>query len=145
MSLRSLALAYLEKQKSPQDNKLSQRDIPSGVPAGQMILNNSKTDSYAVPAHVPRGTVMKSLKSYGTTVPVETVCDTETNGTFGTVGTSNWYALQAEADRHNLKAKRQPSTDRYCRCGRLAELAWPLEGRHEMWRCFRCLEPMGAA
>jgi hypothetical protein len=53
--------------------------------------------------------------------------------------------LQRDADVRNNQSRFDGKTDRYCRCGRLAELAWPLEGRQEMWRCFGCLEPRGRA
>ncbi len=52
-------------------------------------------------------------------------------------------ALQAEADKRNAKAKRELNTDRYCRCGSLAECAWPIDGRGEVWRCFICIEVAG--
>ena len=104
MSLRSLALAYLESQKKLSQDIVTINSFPS-VPT------------------IPTG-------------------PTRTRGTSGLI---NWGLLQAEADRRNAKAKREHSTARYCRCGSLAECAWPLEGRHEMWRCFRCLEPGGSA
>ena len=57
----------------------------------------------------------------------------------------NPEALQAEADARNVRAKHEGRTDRYCRCGRLAECAWPLEGGRELWRCFECLPAGGRA
>lgn len=137
MSLRSLAQAFLESQKA----QLSQRDIPRSVPVGQMAISKINTDSYAVPSYVASGTPSNSNSVSGTSVPVETVRDAGTKGTFGTVGTIgtvNWTLLQREADRRNLQAQREHRSDRYCRCGRLAECAWPLEGRREMWRCLDC-------
>ena len=89
-------------------------------------------------------------RTIGTSVPLETVQIGGTNGTVGTLGTRetsgtvNWTLLQREADRRNIKAQREHRTDRYCRCGRFAECAWPLEGRREMWRCFECLVPDGS-
>lgn len=139
MSLRSLAQAYLASQQKPNDCKLSQRDTPRGVPAGQMALNELKTDIYGVPASVPSGTVKKGEKA------PRTVGTSGTLGTIGTSGTRNLTSLQREADRRNATEYRNGSTFRYCRCGSLAECAWPLEGRRELWRCFRCLEPMGVA
>ena len=144
MSLRSLALAYLESQKA----QLSQRNIPRGVPAGQMAVSELKTYSYCVPASVPGGTVANRHRTSGTSVPLETVQRGGTNGTvgtLGTVGTVNWVLLQAEADKRNMKAQSDHLTDRYCRCGRLAEYAWPLEGRREMWRCVDCYPVKGRA
>lgn len=148
MSLRKLAIAHLNNQAGKPDRILSQRDIPSSVPAGQIAINKINTDSYAVPASVHSGTPSNCNSVSGTSVPVETARDAGTNGTFGTVGTSgtvNWTLLQREADRRNMKAQREHRSDRYCRCGRLAECAWPLEGRREMWRCFDCLDPDGSA
>ena len=98
MSLRSLALAYLESQKKPHG---AMGNVPS----------------------VP-------------TVP------TRTRGTSGTV---NWVLLQAEADKRNINAQHERLTDRYCRCGRLAEYAWPMDGRREMWRCVDCYPVKGHA
>lgn len=132
MSLRSLAQAYLASQQKPNGCKLSQQDTPRGVPAGQMELNGLKTDIYGVPT----GTVKTGEKAPGTVGTFETI---------GTSGTRNINSLQREADRRNAIEHRDGSTFRYCRCGSLAECAWPLEGRRELWRCFRCIEPMGLA
>lgn len=131
MSLRSLAQAFLESQKA----QTSQRDIPRGVPVGQMAISKLNTDSYSVPASVPGGTVQRG----GTNGTVRTL------GTVGTSGTVNWALLQAEADKRNIKAQRDRLTDRYCRCGRLAECAWPLDSRREMWLCLECHTPQGSA
>ena len=142
MSLRSLAQAFLESQKA----QVSQRDIPGGVPVGQMVVNEVKIDIYGVPASVPGGTVANKHRTNGTSVPVETVRDAGTSGTFGTVGTSgtkSLTALQRDADRRNDQARRDGRTDRYCRCGKLSMLAWPLEGRREMWRCLECYPTQG--
>ena len=147
MSLRSLAQAFLESQKA----QVSQRDIPRGVPAGQMAVSELKTYSYGVPASVPGGTVANKHSTSGTSVPLGTVQRGGTNGTVGTLGTVgtsgtvNWVLLQAKADKRNIKAQRDRLTDRYCRCGRLAECAWPLDSRREMWRCNRCLDTSGNA
>jgi hypothetical protein len=54
-------------------------------------------------------------------------------------------ALQREADRRNMEALRQAITDRWCRCGALAELAWPLDGKREVWRCPSCAPTAGRA
>ena len=98
MSLRSLALAYLESQKKPH---AAVGNVPS----------------------VP-------------TVPTRTR---------GTSGTFNWVLLQTEADKRNINAQHNRLTDRYCRCGRLAEYAWPLDRRREIWRCNWCLDTSGKA
>ena len=144
MSLRNLAQAFLESQKA----QVSQRDMPRGVPVGQMTVSELKTYSYCVPASVPGGTVANKHRTSGTSVPFETVQRGGTNGTVGTVGTSgtvNWTLLQREADRRNLQAQREHRSDRYCRCGRLAECAWTLKGRREMWRCIDCYPVRGHA
>lgn len=102
MSLRTLALAYLESQKKISQDIVTSNSFPS-VPT------------------IPTG-------------------PTRTRGTSGSI---NWVLLQAEADRRNAKARRENNTDRYCRCGRLAECAWPIDGRREAWRCFTCIEVAG--
>jgi hypothetical protein len=53
--------------------------------------------------------------------------------------------MPGEADRRNMITRRQGSTDRYCRCGALAGLAWPLDGRREVWRCPDCAPVAGRA
>ncbi|CAJ0876696.1 hypothetical protein AMST5_02809 [freshwater sediment metagenome] len=53
--------------------------------------------------------------------------------------------LQGEADRRNLTALREGITDRWCRCGRLARLAWPEGNRREVWRCDDCAPTAGEA
>jgi hypothetical protein len=45
--------------------------------------------------------------------------------------------LQAEADRRNGQAVREGRTDRFCRCGHLAEAEWIIDGR-PAWRCDEC-------
>lgn len=115
MSLRSLAEKHLSLLSS---SCLSQRDNPKGRPGG--------TNS----------TLAISAGTNGTT---------GTHGTAGTLGTNHWQTLQAEADMRNAKAKRERRTDRYCRCGRLSECAWPLDGQHDVWRCFACLPTNGSA
>jgi hypothetical protein len=132
MSLRKFAISHLNNQAGKPDKILSQRDIPSDVPEGQIASNKSNTNTYIVPSNVSGGTVSNSNNVSGTVVPVETVRDA------GTSGTVNWTLLQREADRRNIKAQREHRTDRYCRCGRFAECAWPLESRREMWRCDEC-------
>jgi len=47
---------------------------------------------------------------------------------------------QREADRRNAAALREFSTNRWCRCGRLAALAWRIDSR-EVWRCDDCGKP----
>jgi hypothetical protein len=146
MSLRKLAIAHLNNQAGKSNKILSQRDILSDVPEGQIASNKLNTNTYGVPSNVSSGTASNSNIVSGTIVSVETARDAGTNGTFGTVGTSgtaNWILLQREADRRNIKAQREHLTDRYCRCGRLAEYAWPLEGRREMWRCVDCYPVKG--
>jgi len=145
MSLRKLAIAHLKNQAGKPDKILSQRDIPSDVPEGQIASNKSNTNTYIVPSNVSGGTVSNSNNFSGTVVPVETVRDAGTNGTVGTSRTVNWTLLQREADRRNIKAQREHLTDRYCRCGRLAEYAWSLEGRREIWRCVDCYPVKGHA
>jgi hypothetical protein len=54
-------------------------------------------------------------------------------------------ALQREADKRNLNALREGITDRWCRCGVLAELAWPIDGRREVWMCPGCAPTAGRA
>lgn len=139
MSLRKLAIAHLNNQAGKPDKILSQRDIPSDVPEGQIASNKSNTNTYIVPSNVSGGTVSNSNNFSGTVVPVETVRDAGTNGTV------KWTLLQREADRRNIKAQREHLTDRYCRCGRLAEYAWSLEGRRAMWRCVDCYPVKGHA
>ena len=55
----------------------------------------------------------------------------------------NFGSLQREADRVNEIARKEGRTDRFCRCGRLAECAWPLEGPRQMWRCVDCYPVKG--
>lgn len=62
----------------------------------------------------------------------------------GTSGTVNWALLQAEADKRNTKAQRDRLTDKYCRCGRLAECAWPLGKGRKIGRCLECHPPQGS-
>jgi hypothetical protein len=91
MSLLSLALAYLERQKRTNDalpQQVSQRDSPRGVPAGQKALTNSATNTYGVLASVPGGTVANRHWKGVTSVPRGTMQQDGTNGTLGTVGTS---------------------------------------------------------
>lgn len=54
-------------------------------------------------------------------------------------------ALQAEADRRNAQARQDGITDRWCSCGRLATLAWPIGGLREAWRCDDCAPTRGRA
>lgn len=57
----------------------------------------------------------------------------------------NFGNLQREADWRNEIARKEGRTSRYCRCGRLAECAWPLDRRREMWRYNWCLDTSGNA
>lgn len=45
--------------------------------------------------------------------------------------------LQRAADERNADAARNHSTDRFCRCGRLATFAWRHDGC-DVWRCLEC-------
>ncbi|RTL84722.1 MAG: hypothetical protein EKK29_13835 [Hyphomicrobiales bacterium] len=45
--------------------------------------------------------------------------------------------LQAEADRKNAQAIREGRTDRFCRCGHLAEAERIIDNR-PTWRCDEC-------
>lgn len=44
---------------------------------------------------------------------------------------------QRIADRKNAEAAQRRHTDRWCRCGNLASLAWRVAGR-KIWRCEGC-------
>lgn len=50
---------------------------------------------------------------------------------------------QREAGRRNAEAARNYSTDRYCRCGHLAEYAWPGNDGREVWICHECAPTRG--
>jgi len=54
-------------------------------------------------------------------------------------------ALQREADRRNAEAAHNGSTERWCRCGNTAGLAWPVGNRREVWMCERCAPTLGRA
>lgn len=47
------------------------------------------------------------------------------------------------ATRKNRDAQRAGLTDRWCSCGGLASLAWPIGDRREVWRCLECRPAMG--
>lgn len=53
--------------------------------------------------------------------------------------------LQREADRLNAEAARNHSTDRFCRCGHLAQFAWPGDNGRDVWICAECLPTRGRA
>ena len=118
MSLRALAEKHLAEQSRL---RLSQRDTPRGCPSG---TNYSKAIKGADTG--TNGTV-------------------ETGGTGGTGGTRPpspalpAAVLQRRADARNDAARRAKLTDRFCRCGGLAGLAWPLAGRREVWLCPACV------
>lgn len=44
--------------------------------------------------------------------------------------------------RKNREALRAGLTDRWCSCGAMASLAWPIAGDREQWRCMECA-PVG--
>ena len=143
MSLRELAKAHLERLADGQVQQLSQRDALRGVPTGQKTSSSYFPGISAVPRFQGAGTADKP--------PEQTVLGEQrryswanrtvgTTGTIGTAGTAQPSAalLQAVADKRNETARRAKRTDRWCRCGRLAEFAWPLEGRREVWSCLGC-------
>jgi hypothetical protein len=45
--------------------------------------------------------------------------------------------LQAEADMKNARAARDGYTDRFCKCGHMAEAEWIIDGR-PILRCDEC-------
>lgn len=47
--------------------------------------------------------------------------------------------LQRDADRQNARAAREGLTDRFCRCGHLAEFAWLDDDGRDVWICGKCL------
>lgn len=47
--------------------------------------------------------------------------------------------LQQYADGRNREAALSKSTDRYCRCGALAQTAYRVKGNAELWRCDECI------
>lgn len=47
--------------------------------------------------------------------------------------------LQQYADSRNREAAFNKSTDRYCRCGALAQTAYRVKGNAELWRCNECI------
>jgi hypothetical protein len=51
--------------------------------------------------------------------------------------TAHLAKAQRIADGKNREAARRGETDRFCRCGDLAEHAWRTGG-HEIWACDRC-------
>lgn len=52
-------------------------------------------------------------------------------------------ALQRAADRRNAEAARNHLTDRFCRCGHLAEFAWPGDDGRDVWICQECAPTRG--
>jgi hypothetical protein len=53
--------------------------------------------------------------------------------------------LRREADRRNATAARNGITDRFCRCGHLAEFAWLDDAGRDVWRCVECTPTWGRA
>lgn len=53
--------------------------------------------------------------------------------------------LQAHADRRNRDAARNNSTYRFCRCGHLAQFAWPGDDGRDQWICHECAPTRGRA
>lgn len=53
--------------------------------------------------------------------------------------------LQREADRRNAATLRARLTDRFCRCGHLAEFAWLGDDGRDVWICGECLPTRGRA
>ncbi|MFO1118125.1 MAG: hypothetical protein U1E28_20855 [Beijerinckiaceae bacterium] len=51
-------------------------------------------------------------------------------------------SLSKMAARKNRDAQRAGLTDRWCSCGAMASLAWPIGDRREAWRCLEC-SPVG--
>jgi len=51
--------------------------------------------------------------------------------------------LQEHADERNHEARLNKSTDRFCRCGALAETAWRTKDNSELWRCNECIVRAG--
>lgn len=143
MSLRELAKAHLERQRESPATHLSQRDTLRGVPTGQKASRPYFLWLSAVPRNSEPGT---AIIEPGRTVPPGRCREGGTNRTVGTPGTSGTAGteqpslalLQSLADKRNETAKRHKITDRWCRCGGLAELALPLGGRREVWRCLEC-------
>lgn len=148
MSLRALALQAIGETAAAM---LSQRDAPSDVPPGQNAKNPYSSRDSAVPALQCSGTREHPAGTVGQLVPVgpcEAAGTNGTGGTNGTLGTSGTppglsSAAQREADRMNISSARQGTTDRWCRCGCLARLAWPEGGRREVWRCDDCASREG--
>jgi hypothetical protein len=54
-------------------------------------------------------------------------------------------ALQRAADRRNIIATHEHSTDRWCACGRLASYAWSDDCGRDVWRCLDCGPVKGEA
>jgi hypothetical protein len=54
-------------------------------------------------------------------------------------------ARLAEAERDNLRLKRQGSTLRFCQCGEFATRAWPHAHGREIWFCLECEPAEGVA
>jgi hypothetical protein len=54
-------------------------------------------------------------------------------------------ARLAEAERENLRLKRQGSTLRFCQCGEFATRAWPHANGREIWFCLECEPAEGVA
>jgi len=48
--------------------------------------------------------------------------------------------MQEHADARNREEAINKSTDRFCRCGALAETAWRTKDNSELWRCNECIE-----
>lgn len=143
MSLRELAKKHLAKTACP---TLSHPGQYRGVPAGQNGSSPYSSKDFAVPSPVPGGTANSAPE---TVCPAGTMRDGGTNGTLGTVGTSGTVGtrspiydparLQREADRRNAAAARDGITDRFCRCGHLAEFAWLDDDGRDVWICGKCL------
>ena len=102
------------------------------------LENASKSHSNNCPAvRMPNGRPDRTLSKASNKLDISSVSD-RSDDLLSNVG-------QHDADKRNIKAKREGSTFRYCRCGDYAECAWSIEGRRELWRCFRCLAPSGSA
>lgn len=149
MSLRELAKKHLAKTACP---ILSQPGQYGGVPAGHNGSNPYSSRGSAVPRSVPSGTANRDAE---TVCPAGTMRDGGTNRTLGTVGTSGTVGtrspiydparLQREADSRNAAAARDGITDRFCRCGHLAEFAWLGDDGRDVWICGECLPVRGRA
>lgn len=139
MSLRDLALAYLEKAAV---RKVSGPDSigVSGPDSWPISLEKQGIEGVRIASGV-RTLRPDTLSAPDRAASPDTSDGPDTSDTMQrgvVINLAEHFAkAQRIADAKNRDAARRGQTDRYCRCGEYARFSWPIGGR-ETWLCDRC-------